>query len=190
MYFEINPILSILEVLSIINQLTMKNLLLLSFILAIFSCVNQQTEPRKTDSTTVDKIFKPTYTDNFKIGNPNNILIIEKMHQGVISKDFEAVGELMADDAVFYMEDGATIDGKSALLQFMNENFSQITLKNYSVSVSISVIGENGDEWVLMWDQADIEMPDGTIQKVDWMDAFQIENGKIVAMNGFVKSPK
>ena len=168
----------------------MKKLLLIPFLFAFVSCANQQTELKKTDSTTVDKLFKPTYTDNFSIGNPENILIIERMHQGVISKDFEAVAELVADDAVFYMEDGATMEGKSALLEFMGENFSKITLKNYSVGVSISVIGENGDEWVLMWDQADIEMPDGTIQKVDWMDAFQLENGKIVAMNGFVKSPK
>ena len=166
----------------------MKKLLILSLLFAFSSCANQETQ--KTESTEVDKIFKPTYTDNFKIGDPENILIIEKMHQSMISKDFDAIGEFLADDAIFYMEDGATIEGKSALLQFMGENFSQITLKNYSVGVSISVIGENGDEWVLMWDQADIKMPDGSIQKVDWMDAFQIENGKIVAMNGFVKSPK
>lgn len=166
----------------------MKKLLILSLLFVFSSCANQETQ--KTESTEVDKIFKPTYTDNFKIGDPENILLIEKMHQGMISKDFEAVGELVADDAIFYMEDGATIEGKSALLEFMGENFSQITLQNYSVGVSISVIGENGEEWVLMWDQADIKMPDGSIQKVDWMDAFQIENGKIVAMNGFVKSPK
>ena len=166
----------------------MKKLLILSLLFAFSSCANQETQ--KTESTEVDKIFKPTYTDNFKIGDPENILLIEKMHQGMISKDFEAVGELVADDAIFYMEDGATIEGKSALLEFMGENFSQITLQNYSVGVSISVIGENGEEWVLMWNQADIKMPDGSIQKVDWMDAFQIENGKIVAMNGFVKSPK
>ena len=166
----------------------MKKLLILSLLFAFSSCANQETQ--KTESTEVDKIFKPTYTDNFKIGDPENILLIEKMHQRMISKDFEAVGELVADDAIFYMEDGATIEGKSALLEFMGENFSQITLQNYSVGVSISVIGENGEEWVLMWDQADIKMPDGSIQKVDWMDAFQIENGKIVAMNGFVKSPK
>jgi limonene-1,2-epoxide hydrolase len=166
----------------------MKYLLILSLLFAFSSCANQETQ--KTESTEVDKIFKPTYTDNFKIGDPENILLIEKMHQGMISKDFEAVVELVADDAIFYMEDGATIEGKSALLEFMGENFSQITLQNYSVGVSISVIGENGEEWVLMWDQADIKMPDGSIQKVDWMDAFQIENGKIVAMNGFVKSPK
>ena len=166
----------------------MKYLLILSLLFAFSSCANQETQ--KTESTEVDKIFKPTYTDNFKIGDPENILLIEKMHQGMISKDFEAVGELVADDAIFYMEDGATIEGKSALLEFMGENFSQITLQNYSVGVSISVIGENGEEWVLMWDQADIKMPDGSIQKVDWMDAFQIENGKIVAMNAFVKSPK
>jgi limonene-1,2-epoxide hydrolase len=166
----------------------MKKLLILSLLFAFSSCANQETQ--KTESTEVDKIFKPTYTDNFKIGDPENILIIEKMHQSMISKDFDAIGELVADDAIFYMEDGATIEGKSALLEFMGENFSQITLQNYSVGVSISVIGENGEEWVLMWDQADIKMPDGSIQKVDWMDAFQIENGKIVAMNGFVKSPK
>lgn len=166
----------------------MKKLLILALLFAFSSCANQETQ--KTESTEVDKIFKPTYTDNFKIGDPENILLIEKMHQGMISKDFEAVGELVADDAIFYMDDGATIEGKSALLEFMGENFSQITLQNYSVGVSISVIGENGEEWVLMWDQADIKMPDGSIQKVDWMDAFQIENGKIVAMNGFVKSPK
>ena len=166
----------------------MKYLLILSLLFAFSSCANQETQ--KTESTEVDKIFKPTYTDNFKIGDPENILIIEKMHQSMISKDFDAIGELVADDAIFYMEDGATIEGKSALLEFMGENFSQITLQNYSVGVSISVIGENGEECVLMWDQADIKMPDGSIQKVDWMDAFQIENGKIVAMNGFVKSPK
>ena len=166
----------------------MKKPLILSLLFAFSSCANQETQ--KTESTEVDKIFKPTYTDNFKIGDPENILIIEKMHQSMISKDFDAIGELVADDAIFYMEDGATIEGKSALLEFMGENFSQITLQNYSVGVSISVIGENGEEWVLMWDQADIKMPDGSIQKVDWMDAFQIENGKIVAMNGFVKSPK
>ena len=166
----------------------MKKLLILSLLFAFSSCANQETQ--KTESTEVDKIFKPTYTDNFKIGDPENILLIEKMHQSMISKDFDAIGEFLADYAIFYMEDGATIEGKSALLQFMGENFSQITLKNYSVGVSISVIGENGDEWVLMWDQADIELPDGSVQKLDWMDAFQLENGKIVAMNGFVKSPR
>ena len=166
----------------------MKKLLILSLLFAFSSCANQETQ--KTESTEVDKIFKQTYTDNFKIGDPENILLIEKMHQSMISKDFDAIGEFLADDAIFYMEDGATIEGKSALLQFMGENFSQITLKNYSVGVSISVIGENGDEWVLMWDQADIELPDGSVQKLDWMDAFQLENGKIVAMNGFVKSPR
>ena len=168
----------------------MKKFLLLSFLLALVSCANQETKSKKTESIIIDKLFKPTYTDNFRIGDPANILIIEKMHQHVITKDFEALGKLIADDAVFYMEDGATIKGKTTLLQFMSKNFSQITLKNYSVSMSISVIGENGDEWVLMWDQADIEMPDGNVQKVDWMDAFQMQNGKIVAMNGFVKSPK
>ena len=168
----------------------MKKLLPLALIVMFISCTNQEAEQTKTDSAAIDKLFKPTYTDNFKIGNPENILLIENMHQGMISKDFELVGELIDENAVFYMEDGATIQGKQAMLNFMEANFTQITLKNYSVGVSIAVVGENGDEWVLMWDTADIETPDGNTQKVDWMDAFQIADGKIVAMNGFVKSPK
>lgn len=168
----------------------MKKILLFTILGIFISCTNQEAEQAKTALATVDKQFKPTYTDNFRIGDPENILIIERMHQGMIAKDFEAVGSFIADNAIFYMEDGSTIEGKSALLEFMEANFTQITLKNYSVGVSISVVGENGHEWVLMWDQADIETPDGNVQKVDWMDAFQLENGKIVAMNGFVKSPK
>ena len=168
----------------------MKKILLLVFLGAFIACTNQETEQAKTELATVDKQFKPTYTDNFSIGDPENILIIERMHQGMIAKDFEAVGSFIADNAIFYMEDGSTIEGKSALLDFMETNFTQITLKNYSVGVSISVVGENGHEWVLMWDQADMETPDGSLQKVDWMDAFQLDNGKIVLFNGFVKSPK
>ena len=168
----------------------MKKILLLVFLGAFISCTNQETAQTKTEPASVDKQFKPTYTDNFSIGDPENILIIERMHKGMIAKDFEAVGSFIADNAVFYMEDGSTIEGKSDFLEFMEANFAQITLKNYSVGVSISVVGENGHEWVLMWDQADIETPDGSLQKVDWMDAFQLENGKIVAFNGFVKSPK
>ena len=168
----------------------MKKLLPLALMIMFFSCTNQKAEQLKSDSATIDKLFKPTYTDNFKIGNPENILLIEKMHQGMISKDFELVGELIDENAIFYMEDGATIQGKQAMLNFMEANFTQITLKNYSVGVSIAVVGENGDEWVLMWDTADIETPDGNTQKVDWMYAFQIADGKIVGMNGFVKSPK
>ena len=99
----------------------MKKLLILSLLFAFSSCANQETQ--KTESTEVDKIFKPTYTDNFKIGDPENILLIEKMHQSMISKDFDAIGEFLADDAIFYMEDGATIEGKSALLQFMVKTF-------------------------------------------------------------------
>ena len=107
----------------------MKKILLLVFLGAFISCTNQETEQTKTEPASVDKLFKPTYTDNFKIGDPENILIVEKMHQGIISKNFEMVGEFLTDDVSFYMEDGATIEGKSALLDFMETNFTQITLK-------------------------------------------------------------
>ena len=69
----------------------MKKILLLAFLGAFISCTNQETAQTKTEPASVDKLFKPTYTDNFKIGDPENILIVEKMHQGIISKNFEMV---------------------------------------------------------------------------------------------------
>ena len=48
----------------------------------------------------------------------------------------------------------------------------------------------NGHQWVSVWDEADVETPDGKTIKFQWMDAFRFDNGKIVYFNGFVKSPK
>ncbi len=159
---------------------------------SLIACKNNESATAASTAMpeAVEKIYKPTYTDNFKMGNPENITIIEKLHQAIIAKDFAVMGDWLADDVVFQMDDGSTIEGKAVLLDFMEQNFSQITLENYSVGVSMSVVGENGHEWVLMWDEADLVMPDGTSQKVEWMDAFRLENGKVLVMNGFVKSPK
>ena len=100
------------------------------------------------------------------------------------------MGSFIVDTAVFYNEDGTTLKGKDALIDFMKKNYSTLNFKNYNVGVSLSVIGENGHEWVLMWDDADVETPDGKTQKYQWMDAYRLENGKVIAFNGFGKNPK
>ena len=55
----------------------------------------------------------------------------------------------------------------------------KINIKNYKQAVSIPVVGENGHEWVLIWDEADVEV-DGKTTKVQWQDGFRFSNGKIV----------
>jgi len=56
----------------------MKKLLLCFLVSAsLIACTNQETktETAELKSATVEHIFKPTYTDNFKIGVEGNVLI-------------------------------------------------------------------------------------------------------------------
>ena len=165
------------------------------FFFAATSLLACKTEEKKTETAekkpaTVEHIFKPTYTDNFKIGDQKNVLLAEQFHEAVFAKDYAKLGTFLVDTAVFYNEDGTTLKGKAALIDFMQKNYSKLNFKNYKVGVSIPVVGENGHEWVLMWDEADVETPDGKTQNYKWMDAYRFENGKVVAFNGFGKSPK
>jgi len=148
-----------------------------------------KTETAEQKPTTIEHIYKPSYTDNFKIGGEGNVLLAEKFHQAMFAKDFKQVGEFLADTAFFWMEDGTTMRGKDSLMQFVEANFSKINIKNYKQIVSIPTIGENGHEWVLIWDEADVEV-DGKTTRVQWQDGFRFSNGKVVAMNGFVRYPK
>ena len=99
------------------------------------------------------------------------------------------MGEFLADTAIFYLDDGKVINGKDSMVKFAEINFSKLNIINYKQTVSLPVVGENGHEWVLIWDEADVEA-DGKTTRVLWQDGFRFSNGKIVVMNGFVKYPK
>jgi hypothetical protein len=53
--------------------------------------------------------------------------------------------------------------------------------------VNLAVTGDNGDEWVLLWDNGSVVTEDGASSSFNWMESFQFENGKIVMMNQFSK---
>ena len=170
----------------------MKKLLLCFLVSAsLIACTNQETktETAEQKSATVEHIFKPTYTDNFKIGGEGNVLIAEKFHQAIFAKDFKQMGDFLADTAIFYLDDGKVINGKDSMVKFAEINFSKLNIINYKQTVSLPVVADNGHEWVLVWDEADLEV-DGKSTKVLWQDAFRVSNGKIVVMNGFAKYPK
>ncbi len=154
---------------------------------ALFAC----SEAKKEEiATAVEHIYKPTYTDNFKIGDQKNVLLAEQIHKDLFAKDFAKVEAVLSDTAVFNNEDGSVLKGKVAVIDFMKKNFSAIKINNYKIIAIFPTVGENGHQWVDIWDQADVELPDGTIQKLVWMDAFRFENGKVVYFDGFVKPRK
>ena len=170
----------------------MKKLILCFLVSAsMIACTSKETKTETTEQkpTAVEHIYKPTYTDNFKIGGEGNIILAEKFHQAMVGKDFKQLGEFLADTAVFDMEDGSTLKGKDSIMKFVEANFSKINIKNYKQAVILPVVGENGHEWVLVWDEADVEV-EGKTTRVVWQDAFRFSNGKIVHMNGFGKYPK
>ena len=93
----------------------------------------------------------------------------------------------LADNVEFRLEDGSTIEGKENCMKFMVESYSAVEIEDYNVAVNLAVTGDNGDEWVLLWDNGSVVTADGTSNSFNWMESFQFENGKIVMMNQFSK---
>jgi ketosteroid isomerase-like protein len=155
-------------------------------VLLIAACTNSKTE----EKASIEHLYKPSYADNFKIGDAKNALLVEQMHQAVLAKKFDEAASFLADTAVFYLGDGTTIKGKPAILDLMQKQYSQVNIKNYEVQVNLPVVTETGEEWVLLWDNADVETPDGKSIKSNWMEAFHFKGGKIVGMNQFEKTEK
>jgi hypothetical protein len=162
----------------------MKNFLFISAALLIAACSNPKTE----EKAAVEHLYKPSYADNFKIGDSKNALLVEQMHKAMIAKNFDEAASFLSDSVVFYLGDGTTLTGKPAVLDLMKKQYSQINIKNYDVQVNLPVVSESGEEWVLLWDNADIETPDGKSVKGYWMEGFHFKNGKVIGMNQFEKT--
>ena len=75
-------------------------------------------------------------------------------------------------------------------MQFMIDGYSSIEIENYQVAVNLAVTGMNGDQWVLLWDNANVVSNDGSTSSFNWMETFQFENDKIIFMNQFSKPRK
>ncbi len=159
---------------------------------SLIACTSteKKTETEAQKATAIEHIYKPIYTDNFKIGGEKNVLIAEQFHKALFDKDFAKIETLLADTASFEMEDGSTIKGKTNLVDFVKKNFSNVTFSNFEIGAIIPVVGENGDQWVDIWDRADVTTPDGKTQKFLWQDAYKFQDGKIVQFLGFGKTPK
>ena len=165
----------------------MKNVVSILAIIQFFSCSQTQKNDSKEESEKVNYIYEATYLDDFKMGNPELVLKVQEMHQSIINKDYEKAFSYLSDSVVFALEDGSRLDGKEACMKFMIEAYSSISIEDYFVAVNLAVTGSNGDEWVLLWDNAKIVSEDGSANRFNWMETFQFENDKIIYMNQFSK---
>ena len=165
-------------------------LLVAASLTACTSSEKKTAEMAEPQSDKVEHMYKPTYTDNFKIGDAKNVLLAEQFHKVLFEKNFKAAAEMISDTALFNNEDGSTIKGKADILAYMEKSFEGLTFKNYQIAAILPVVGENGHQWVDVWDEADLVTSDGKTQKVQWVDAFRFENGKIVHFIGFGKVVK
>ncbi len=171
----------------------MKKMLLCLLVVGSLVACKETAKPTESTEQAVaplEHIYKPTYTDNFKIGDSKNVLLAEEFHKILFTKDFKKAAEMIADTATYNAEDGTTLKGKAAIVEYMEKGFTGITFKNYKIAAIIPVVGENGHQWVDIWDEAELETADGKSQKMQWMDAFRFENGKIVHFVGFGKVVK
>jgi len=160
---------------------------------SLVACTSADKKTTETAEATTEKIehlYKPTYTDNFKMGDQKNVLLAEQFHKVVFEKNFKAAGDMMSDTALMNAEDGSVVRGKDSIIAYMEKAFNGVTISNYQIVGIFPVVGENGHQWVDIWDEADLVFADGKTQKVQWMDAFRYENGKIVHFVGFGKAVK
>ena len=172
---------------------TMKKLILgLLIASSLIACTDtvKKSETAETQTTAIEHLYKPTYTDNFKIGDQKNVLLAEQFHKVLFEKDFKAAGDMISDTATYNAEDGTIIKGKAAIVDYMEKGFAGITFKNYQITAIIPVVGENGHQWVDIWDEGELVTADGKSTKYQWMDAFRFDGGKIVHFVGFGKAVK
>ncbi|MDB9793676.1 nuclear transport factor 2 family protein [Flavobacteriaceae bacterium] len=153
----------------------MKKILLLLTIIFISAC-------SKMEKSSQDFPFEPTYQKEWKIGNQENVLLVQNLHKAIMDIEIDKAYGYMSDDIIVYHGDGSTTEGIEEFKTIYDEAFRSGVFSEYSVGVNISVVSEEGHEWVLIWDSAG---SNGVT--TNYMESFRIENGKITVMNQFSK---
>ena len=83
--------------------------------------------------------------------------------------------------------DGSLIEGKESAMKHISDTYSEVDIEDYSVAVNLAVTGDNGDEWVLLWDEGNIVESNGKSIIKSWMESFRFEGDKINFINMYSK---
>ena len=141
-----------------------------------------------TNEISESYIYDATYLDSFEIGDKNKVVIVQSMVRDVIAKDYEKFADYLADDVVFNLADGSSLSGKESVIKHVKESYSQFEIEDYNVAVNLAVTGDNGDEWVLLWDNGKVVSDNGDTSSLNWMESFMFDGDKISFINQFSKS--
>ena len=141
-----------------------------------------------TNDISESYIYDATYLDNFEIGDKKKVVIVQSMVRDVIAKDYEKFADYLADDVVFNLADGSSLSGKESVIKHVKESHSQVEIEDYNVAVNLAVTGDNGDEWVLLWDNGKVVSDNGEVSSLNWMESFMFDGDKISFINQFSKS--
>ena len=129
----------------------MKKVFLGLLVAASFTaCKSTETKTTETVEATTEKVehlYKPTYTDNFKIGDQKNVMLAEQFHKVLFEKDFKAAGDMISDTATYNAEDGTVIKGKAGILEYMEKGFAGVTFKNYQIAAIYPNITRELTHW-------------------------------------------
>ena len=137
--------------------------------------------------STVNYIYDATYLDTFEMGDENRVIIVQSLVRDLIAKDYTKVADYLSEDVVFNLSDGSLIEGKESAIKHITETYSEVAIEDYSVAVNLAVTGDNGDEWVLLWDEGNIVKSNGESTTKNWMESFRFDGDKINFINMFSK---
>ncbi|MDC1337706.1 hypothetical protein N8191_04465 [Flavobacteriaceae bacterium] len=82
----------------------MKKILLLLTIIFISAC-------SKMEKSSQDFPFEPTYQKEWKIGNQENVLLVQNLHKAIMDIEIDKAYGYMSDDIIVYHADGSTTEG-------------------------------------------------------------------------------
>ena len=142
----------------------------------------------EAEEISTNYIYDATYLDTFEMGNDERVLLVQSMVRDLIAKDYAKVSEYLSEDVMFNLSDGSSIEGKEAALKHITETYSEVDIQDYNVAVNLAVTGDNGDEWVLLWDNGKVVDTDGNIASLNWMESFRFDGDKISFINQYSKS--
>jgi len=137
--------------------------------------------------STVNYIYDATYLDTFEMGDENRVIIVQSLVRDLIAKDYTKVADYLSEDVVFNLSDGSLIEGKESAIKHITETYSEVDIEDYSVAVNLAVTGDNGDEWVLLWDEGNIVKSNGDSTTKNWMESFRFDGDKINFINMYSK---
>ena len=155
------------------------------FLLLILVLISCETTNKQEPQTQLDFPFEPSYQKDWKMGNQENVLLIQNLHKILLDGEFDRVTEFISDTIVMSMGDGSRVSGIDNFKELL-EGYKDANLRDYNLGVNFPIISEEGHEWVINWDAVTYDTADGPL-RMRYQEAYRISGGKIVFVNQFTK---